>query len=96
MITAKKIIEKIIAEKGLDINTIEKSKFAEGLKKLLSMIDAAKNDQLSIPQKIEIIKEYYSPILQATEYDYQVRLLDINVLIDLASRYNSLDKFHYQ
>jgi DNA helicase-2/ATP-dependent DNA helicase PcrA len=93
LITARKIIEKIIAENGMDINTFEKSKFAEGLKKLISMIDAAKNDQLSIPQKIEIIKEYYSPILQATEYDYQVRLLDINVLIDLASRYNSLDKF---
>ena len=93
LITARKIIENIITGSGLDNNTFEKSKFAEGLKKLTNMIDSAKNNQLSIPQKIEIIKEYYSPILQATEYDYQVRLLDINVLIDLASRYNSLDKF---
>ena len=44
-------------------------------------------------EKIEIIKEYYLPILQATEPDYQVRLLDINVLIDLSSKYDSLDKF---
>ena len=93
LITARKIIENIIAENGLDINTFEKSKFAEGLKKLTGMINAAKNDQHGIPQKIELIKEYYSPILQSTEYDYQIRLLDINVLIDLASRYNSLDKF---
>jgi DNA helicase-2/ATP-dependent DNA helicase PcrA len=93
LITAKKIIEKIIAENGLDIDSIEKSKFAEGLKKLISMINTAKNDKAGISQKVEIIKEYYSPILQATEYDYQVRLLDINVLIDLASKYDSLDKF---
>jgi len=93
LITAKKIIEKIIAENGLDIDMIEKSKFAEELKKLISMINTAKNDQRGVSRKIEIIKEYYSPILQATEYDYQVRLLDINVLIDLASKYDSLDKF---
>jgi DNA helicase-2/ATP-dependent DNA helicase PcrA len=93
LITAKKIIEKIIAENGLDIDMMEKSKFAEELKKLISMINTAKNDQRGVSQKIEIIKEYYSPILQATEYDYQVRLLDINVLIDLASKYDSLDKF---
>ena len=90
---SKKIIEKIIAENGLDIDSIEKSKFADGLKKLISMINTAKNDKAGISQKIEIIKEYYSPILQATEYDYQIRLLDINVLIDLASKYDSLDKF---
>jgi DNA helicase-2/ATP-dependent DNA helicase PcrA len=37
--------------------------------------------------------EYYSPVLQSLEVDYPVRLLDINVLIDLSSKYDSLDKF---
>ena len=57
------------------------------------MLDKAGNEKVGVAGKIEIIKEYYYPILQATEYDYQVRLLDINVLIDLASKYGSLDKF---
>jgi len=93
LVTAKKIIENIISGSGLETDSFEKARFAEGLKKLVNTINTARNDQLSVPQKIEIIKEYYSPILQATEYDYQVRLLDINVLVDLSSKYKSLDKF---
>ncbi len=56
---------------------------------MLNDAEAAK----SIHVKIEIIKEYYLPILQAEEPDFQVRLLDINVLVDLASKYETLDRF---
>jgi len=93
LITARKIIDKIIAEDGLELDSFEKTKFAEGLKRLTIIINKAKDNKTSISQKIEIIKEYYLPILQATESDYQIRLLDINVLIDLSTRYDSLDKF---
>jgi len=92
IVTARKIIEKINAEKGLNIDAFEKNKFAEGLKELLNMLNDAGNPQKDIPHKIEIIKNYYSPILQATEADYQIRLLDIDVLIDLAGN-DTLDKF---
>ena len=57
------------------------------------MINLAKDNTVPIPRKIEFIREYYTPLLQAREYDYQIRLLDINVLIDLSSRYDSLEKF---
>jgi DNA helicase-2/ATP-dependent DNA helicase PcrA len=93
MVTAKRIIEKIRTEKGLDADSIEKNKFAEGLKSLTAMISRAKDSTVPISRKIEFIKEYYTPLLQAREYDYQVRLLDINVLIDLSSKYDSLEKF---
>ena len=93
LVTARKIIDKIIAEDGLEINSFEKTRFAEGLMRLTIMINKAKDNKISISQKIEIIREYYLPILQATEPDYQIRLLDINVLIDLSTRYDSLDKF---
>ncbi len=91
--TARKIIEKIISENGLVKESFEKTKFAEGLNRLTNMITKASDDKISLGRKIEIIKEYYSPILQATEPDYQIRLLDISVLVDLSSRYDSLDKF---
>lgn len=93
LVTARKIIDRIIAENGLKIDSYEKSKFADELNRLISAINRANDKQAGIPMKIEIIKEYYSPILQATEFDFQVRLLDINVLIDLSSGYDSLDKF---
>ncbi len=93
LVTAKRIIEKIRTEKGIDAYSFEKTKFADGLTSLTAMISRAKENSVPVSRKIEFIKEYYTPLLQAREYDYQVRLLDINVLIDLSSKYDSLEKF---
>jgi len=93
LVTAKRIIEKISAEERMNIDEFEKSRFAEGLKSLTGMIERAREGKTTVSQKVEIIKEYYAPLLQAREYDYQVRLLDIGVLIDLASKFDSLEKF---
>lgn len=93
LVTARKIIEKIISEHGLEKNSFENTKFADGLNRLTSMINKANDNRISIARKIEIILEYYAPILQATESDYQIRLLDLKVLSELSSRYDTLDKF---
>ena len=93
LITARKIIEKINAEKGLNIESFEKSKFIDGLRELVNMLREAGKPHITTSHRIEIIKRYYSPILQSTEFDYQIRLLDIDVLIDLAGKYDSLEKF---
>lgn len=92
-VTAGKIIETIISEKGMDKDIFEKTRFAEGLKQLFGMLERARDNKISIFQKIEIIRNYYAPLLQAMEYDFQVRLLDINVLIDLSTKYDSVEKF---
>lgn len=92
-VTAGKIIEKIISEKGIVTDAFEKQKFAEGLRRLVQMLNRAGGPEISLPHKIELIRDYYTPILQANEYDYQVRLLDINVLIELSSGYDDLEKF---
>lgn len=92
-VTAGRIIESVISEKGTDLRAFEKSRFAAELKSLTGMIEKARDNSITIPGKIELIKEYYAPILQAHEYDYPVRLLDINVLIDMSSKYDSLEKF---
>ena len=91
-ITARRIIDKILTEKMMD-KDIQKSKFAEGLTRLTAMINSAKDNTVPVSRKIEFIKDYYAPLLKAREYDYQIRLLDINVLIDLSSKYDSLEKF---
>jgi DNA helicase-2/ATP-dependent DNA helicase PcrA len=93
LVTAGKIISRITTDGGIDSASFENTKFADEMKRLLTMIGKASDSKVSIPQKIELIKEYYYPILQATEPDFQVRLLDLNVLIDLSGRYDSLDRF---
>ncbi len=93
LVTARKIIDRIIAENGLKIDIYDKTKFAEDLNRLKTMINKAQDDTLSVSRKVEIIREYYLPILKATEPDFQIRLLDINVLIELSSKYDSTDKF---
>jgi DNA helicase-2/ATP-dependent DNA helicase PcrA len=93
IITARRIIERILTKEGINADAVEKGKFTEGLKNLTAMISRANENTVPVPRKIEFIKEYYAPLLQSREYDYQIRLLDINVLIDLSSKYDSLEKF---
>lgn len=93
IVTARKIITTIHSAKDLNIDSFGKNKFVVGLKELFAMINSAGNPELSTTGKLEIIRDYYAPVLQATEYDYQIRLLDIGVLIDLAGKYDSISKF---
>ncbi|HLN56164.1 MAG TPA: ATP-dependent helicase [Bacteroidales bacterium] len=90
--TARKIIEGIVKQDGLNTESFEKARFSGALKRLVLMLNEAEAAR-SIQAKIEVIREYYFPILQAEEPDFQVRILDINVLADLASKYETLDKF---
>jgi DNA helicase II / ATP-dependent DNA helicase PcrA len=53
----------------------------------------ASDNKLSIPQKLETVKQYYSPILKSIDPEYQIRLLDISVLIDLSGKYDCIDEF---
>lgn len=90
--TARKIIEGIVKQDSLSTDIFEKTRFSESLKRLVMMLNEA-SAAAGIAAKIATIREYYFPILQAEEPDYQVRMLDINVLADLASKYDTLDKF---
>lgn len=93
IVSARKIIEKIISENGLNIDSFEKTRFADELRRLVEMLNAASDTPLTLARRLEIINAYYAPILRATEPDYEIRLLDIGVLITLASQYDSLTKF---
>jgi DNA helicase II / ATP-dependent DNA helicase PcrA len=68
-------------------------KFYAELLILGSMLSKASRPEHTLAQKIEIIKNYYAPILKAREDDYFIRMQDIEVLIDLSGKYKDLDKF---
>lgn len=92
--TASKIILNIQQNNGLpDMKLFKGKKFSEGLENLSNVLNSISSEDISINKKIDILKEYYEPILKATEDDYQVRLLDIDVLYTMAVNYNKLERF---
>lgn len=68
-------------------------KFFAELHALGSMLAAASRTENSLTRKIEIIKDYYAPIIKAREDDYLMRMQDVDVLIDLSRKYSDLDNF---
>ena len=90
---------------GSVINTIQGSddkfafeafktrKFYLELLELGKMLSKASQPEYNLTQKIEIIRDYYTPLLKARETDYLERMKDVEVLIDLSKKYTTLDKF---
>jgi DNA helicase-2/ATP-dependent DNA helicase PcrA len=93
-VTAGTITRKILNDQGeLIIKNYLKRNFYNELEKLNSTLKQAVSPKMSLISRIEVLKKYYSPILQSLENDYRVRLLDIDVLRDMATKYDDLEKF---
>jgi DNA helicase-2/ATP-dependent DNA helicase PcrA len=93
-VTAGTITRKILNDQGeLITKNYLKRNFYDELAKLKSTLSQAASPKMSLKTRIEILKKYYTPILQSLENDYRVRLLDIDVLRDMATKYDDLEKF---
>ena len=93
-VTARNIINQIKSNKGkMDFNDYSSKKFFPELQKLSKALSLSGSKNTSIPEKIEILKKYYTPILRNLESDYDIRILDINLLNELATKYNDLAQF---
>lgn len=68
-------------------------KFYLELLELGRMLSKASQPEYTLTQKIEIIRDYYAPLLKARETDYLERMKDVEVLLDLSKKYTALDKF---
>jgi DNA helicase-2/ATP-dependent DNA helicase PcrA len=68
-------------------------KFYDDLIMLGKMLAKASQPEYTLTQKVEIIIEYYAPILKERADDYYIRMQDIAVLSDLSGKYRDLDKF---
>ncbi len=68
-------------------------KFHADITDLFTMLQYAGDPGKSVASKIETVKNYYAPILESREPDYNIRMLDIEVLCNLASNYDELEKF---
>lgn len=92
--TASKIVEHVHeAHGGFGFEKFAGKKYSSGLEELGRVLSLASTDGSSITQKIEILERYYAPILETIEDDADIRLRDLDVLIELAGRYEELEKF---
>lgn len=92
-ITAGNIVKEIRRTGELSIEQFRGRKYTEELQKLKQTLVEAGDDSLFVAEQLQIIKNYYAPILESRDSDFQARLLDIDVLIDLSKKYFSIEKF---
>lgn len=93
-VTARKIIEQIHNNNGeLEFAAFEKKKFYPDLIKLQKLLHQLRDDKIAPGAQSRKAVDYYGPILEGIEDDYQVRLKDLDVIIQLAEKYGNLEKF---
>lgn len=81
------------SEDPYSFETFKQRKFYSELAMLGKMLAKASRPEYTLNQKVEIIVDYYAPILKAREDDYFIRMQDVAVLVDLSKKYRELDKF---
>jgi DNA helicase-2/ATP-dependent DNA helicase PcrA len=81
------------SEDPYSFEAFKQRRFYSELVILGKMLSKASKPEYTLNQKVEIIVDYYAPILKAREDDYFIRMQDVAVLADLSKKYKDLDKF---
>jgi DNA helicase-2/ATP-dependent DNA helicase PcrA len=81
------------SENPFSFDSFRQRKFYSELLELGMMLAKASQPECSLTRKVELIVDYYSPILKERFDDYFIRMQDISVLVDLSKRYRDLDRF---
>lgn len=93
-ITATRVIAELQEERNdFSFETFKAQRFYSELRELGSMLAEASRAELSISQKLEVIRDYYAPLLKARDDEFLQRMEDIVVLMDLSKKYHNLDRF---
>ncbi len=93
-VNAKKIIIDVRKNNGeLSTQTFLKRKFGNSIEELRDVLNKASEVEKSVSSKIEMLRDFYNPILKAMEEDYEKRNLDIDVLYSLSGKYDNVQKF---
>ncbi|MDI9564898.1 MAG: ATP-dependent helicase [Bacteroidota bacterium] len=79
-----------------DGNLLEHSpgkRYGESVRELGRVIRDISDDSLTIPRKIERIKQHYYPILEVTDKDPVIKKKDIDFFQQMSGDYDSIEKF---
>ena len=92
-VTAGNIVREVRRSGEIELDKFMGKKFFIQLRQLRDVLNRAADEKLYVNERLQILKDYYAPILEKKETDYQSRLLDIDVLIDLAKKYDTIERF---
>ncbi len=93
-ITASGVIDTLReSDDAFGFEAFRQRKFYDELSGLGRMLANASLPEQTLTRKIEIIRDFYAPLLKARETDYLSRMMDIDVLVDLSRKYRDLDRF---
>jgi len=92
-VTAGNIVREVRRSGEIELDKFMGKKFFIQLRQLRDVLNRAADEKLYVNERLQILKDYYAPILEKKETDYQSRLLDIDVLIDLARKYDTIERF---
>ena len=93
-IRAKEIVDAIHKNSGkIDFSSFSVRKYYNDLQQLEGFLNKCINSSMSVPQMVQEIIDFYAPILQQVEDDYQVRMKDLEVLAVIAGKYGDLERF---
>lgn len=91
--TAARIVESVVQNGFIEVETHRKKKYFEEVKKLFSLISSMTEEKPDVLKTVKIIADFYTPVLKTIESDFEERLRDVDVLIQIAKNYRSLEKF---
>jgi len=91
--TSGKIIAAVTTGGFREIGSFSKKKYFNDIKKLFEMLFKSGEVGRSVASILNEVSNYYIPVLQEIETDYEERVRDISVLLQIAGTYKSLEKF---
>ena len=91
--TANKLIPILVSEEDDNQKTKLPAKCNDSIKKLVEILEKAKNNIFEPSKIVEMILQYYEPILTNKYDDFSKRLKDLEHFSFLASKYSSLEDF---
>lgn len=90
--TAEKLIEEISSMNGFD-EVIDHLSSVKQVKGLASLLREASKEELTVMDLLDIVLDYYFPILKDNYDDWSVRINDLEVIKEIGGKYSSLDDF---
>jgi len=92
--TAKKLITHLAGQQGIvSFEPFRKNNYYAQLERLEKLFAELRRERKSVTEAVMITIDYYAPLLQTMDDDADIRLQDLKMLAQLASKYRSLESF---
>jgi DNA helicase II / ATP-dependent DNA helicase PcrA len=93
-VRTKELVDHIHKNGGaIDFSAFSKKKYYPALSALEQTLNKIIGQSMSVSRIVDILLNYYKPILQQVEHDHRMRMNDLDVFAVIAGKYDELQKF---